>query len=249
MKLKRTAIFIMFLVGSTSIYALSQTAITADGDDRPITSFRESLSMHNIGLSHDSLASALYNTDAIIRSEAAAVLAENHDPEAISLIKKALASEHDSETSIAFASILMSLGDQTGTTRLASICSDPMLPAKVVSSATFQLILRGGGSQCTDRILNVLKNTSKVQTAGSLIQLLAPLYSVSSNSQQTQIVAVLRVFIADREPETRIIASRALVQVASPNSLQIIKEALQKEEDPLVRAILQKDLQGLPPNP
>jgi hypothetical protein len=87
--------------------AAAQSIPTPVGDGQPIKSFKESLQEQGIGLTHASLVSALHNNDPRVRSQAAAVLAENHDQEAVILIEGALASEQDQKTMVELASVLM----------------------------------------------------------------------------------------------------------------------------------------------
>jgi HEAT repeat protein len=78
-----------------------------------------------------------------------------------------------------------------------------------------------------------------------LIPSLGPLYKKASQAQQTEILAALQTHLNDKEPITRMVASRALAQTAFPNSADMIKTALQREADPMVRAGMQSDLTAL----
>jgi hypothetical protein len=159
-----------------SLSAAAQSPSTNSGDSHRIVPFKESLQARGIGLSHASLAAALRSNDPKVRSQAAAVLAENHDPEAASLIKDALAFESDPKTQAELAGVLMNLGDTTGMNRLTQMCTDPSLPDQTLSYAVFHLAVRGSGAQCIDELIKRLRDPSKLEGAMHLIQPLGPLY-------------------------------------------------------------------------
>ncbi|HTC75161.1 MAG TPA: hypothetical protein VK684_06270 [Edaphobacter sp.] len=228
---------------SASLVAQSPT--TDEGDGHHVVHFDEVLQARGIPLTHASLAAALYNNDPRIRLEAASVLAENHDPDAASLIKGALATESDLKTTIEFAGILVSLGDAAGENRLTKICADESLPAETVSYAVFQLVLRQSGAQCIDVLIRRAQNPTSRNNTTSLIEALTRLYRSASPAQKNEISTVFQNGLSDKKPTTRVVASRGLAQTASPNSAEIIKIALQREVDPIVRAGMESDLTTL----
>jgi HEAT repeat protein len=246
MRSEISATLIGTAIGLFTTYAIAQSTITnkGEGSRSPIT-FKESLQARGIGLSHASLVAALQNGDPQVRIEAASVIAQNHDPEAASLIESALASESNPKATVFLASTLMGLDDATGVRRLTEICTDAALPSQIVADAIFHLVFRGSGAQCIDGLIKRLQDPNKLDSAMQLIPSLGPLYKKASQAQQTEILAALQNHLSDKEPTTRMVASRALAQTALPNSADIIKTALQGEADPMVRAGMQSDLTAL----
>jgi HEAT repeat protein len=215
------------------------------GDHHRVIPFKESLQAKGIGLSHASFVAALHNQDPPVRSQAANVLAENRDPEAAQLIEGALASERDPQTMVDLASVLMGMGDETGTNRLVEICTSDSLSNQTVTYAIFHLVLRGAGAQCIDKLIERLKYPGKVDSAVEMIARLGQLYRVASPEQKTQFLTTLQPYLIDTNFETRMAASRALAQTASPSASNSIKAALQRETDPIVRSSMQSDLHTL----
>jgi HEAT repeat protein len=237
--------FIASRIAVTMALAVLYATAQSVGDDHRIIPFKESLQARGIDLSHASLAAALHNQDPQIRSQAAAVLAENQDQEAASLIEAALASEPDPKTMVELASTLMSLGDAAGTKRLVEICTSDTLPTQTVTYAIFQLVLEGSDAQCIDKLIQRFKNPDKVDSEAQMVPMLGPLYRLGSPAQKVVILTVIQHHLSDTGFEARMAASRALAQTASPGSSNMIRAALQRETDPIVRSSMQNDLTTL----
>jgi hypothetical protein len=180
MKSRVSATFTGITIALLSACLAAQSPTTDTGDGHHVVHFDEVLQTRGIPLTHASLAVALYNNDPRIRVAAASVLAENHDPEAVSLIKGALATESNPKTAIEFAGILVSLGDSAGENRLTKICANESLPAETVSYAVFQLVLRQSGAQCTDVLIRRTQNPTSRNNTTSLIEALTRLYRSAS---------------------------------------------------------------------
>lgn len=241
------AAFLGAAISMITINAIPQLTPTPPGGEGSSAPLRSSdiLSAKGIAISHTSLTAALHDKDPSIRTAAAVVLAQHKDSEAIPLVESALATESNPKTVVEMASVLMSLGDAVGTDRLTRICTDPSAPSRTVSYAVLHLSLRHSGAKCIDELVRRLRNPSTSDNTVQLIPSLSSLSKLASPTQQTEILATLQKHLDDKDPQTRIMASRAVVQTASPNSVDVINAALQRESDPVVRASMEADLTRL----
>lgn len=228
-----------------------ETAIAQDGtlqvDNPGLQSFDDFLLERGIDLSTDSLVTALQNRDPEVRSNAALLLAQNQNVDAIAPIENALSRDPSPNVRIAMAQALWGLHDAKGLTYLQGMCTDASLSIYDVVEVVQQLALMGeSGVTCIDPVLNYLhaesNSTDRLQV---VISALPRLYRWGSSEQSARIVHILEDALQDKDGAVRMQASHGLAQIKSYSSIEILQKIVLKEKDDVVRASLQADLDAL----
>lgn len=227
--------------------AACQTGGVHTSTGQPLTSFADFLHSRGIALSEPSLLNALANSDPKVRSVAALTLAQDHDYDAVSSIKSALASESNPSTQIAMAEALRGLHDPQGIAFLQAMCNDRSLSLSNLVNVVQHLNMIGESSQlCADRILRDLASASNSSEAREIaLPALPDMYQWVSPEQAGQIVTTLENMLGDRSPYVRMEAGHSLVRINSYSSASALRSAISKATDPVVRSSLQNDLNKL----
>ncbi len=209
---------------------------------RRITPFGQVLREHGYTTTHESLVAALHSSVSAVRSDAAAVLAGKKDVESTRLIEDAISSERDEYTAVLMAGVLMSLKSDVGRSVLVHSCADPSSSSKVRDRSTFELSLRGEGSQCTDALLRSI-DTNPAVCSTDCIPNLARLYVASTSQQRERMIKVLKNRFQSPSMEDRAAVARALKQIDTAEAENAIQIAYVTESDPTVRVVMQQNLE------
>lgn len=203
----------------------------------------EILHEYGIQLTKPALLSALSNPNPKLRMHAAMQLAANHDSDAIPSIERAFSDEKDSMARVGIAGALASLHDPSGAEHLQAICADSASPVLDVIAAVWTLqalsISHGG---CAGNLLVLLGKEPDYRDA--IISLLPIIYHEASSEKSEQILRTIEVMLVDAkaQPSVRISAGNALAQIGAASSAEVIRSALSREDDPVIRSSLESDL-------
>jgi HEAT repeat protein len=209
----------------------------------PLISFSDSLHSRGVETSRSSLIAALRNSDPEIRSLAALKLSEDHDADAVPFIETALSIEKNPRTRIDIASALWSLQDPKGISSLHAMCSDASLPIDLVVDVVQKLNMLGESSgPCVGTILAFVKLHRDSQSRSKVLPALPDIYNGASQEQAALILGSLQAMLRDNTPYVRMEASHALIQIGTPPSVEAVRQAALREEDPAVRASFTRDL-------
>jgi HEAT repeat protein len=101
-------------------------------------------------------------------------------------------------------------------------------------------ISRGG---CAGNLLVLLGKETDYRDA--IISLLPSIYREASLERSGQIVSAIEMMLVDahQQPSVRIAAGNALAQMGTPSSAEVIRSALSREDDPVIRSNLESDLE------
>jgi HEAT repeat protein len=210
------------------------------------------LTAHGVDTSEPSLVAALSNSDPIVRSFAALQLMSDRDFQAMPSIEKALSTETDNQARIGMASALAGAGDRVGAATLEAVCMDPSLPVEVTASAVRQLasaehshptLISMAG--CAGVVLAALENVSEEYKRWELLQILPSVAHDAPSDKANRMVTEAQSLLGSKDPTTRMNASRALAEMGSTASTDLIRNAMQRETDPSIRAWHQHDLDTL----
>jgi HEAT repeat protein len=138
--------------------------------------------------------------------------------------------------------------DPKGTEYLHAMCADTTQPIRVVFEATQMLqLLDAPSGSCADEVLGSLNRTSDRDYRDVVLSLLPAIYPEVSNEQAIRILQAIEKLLRDttQQPSVRLAAGQALAQIGLPSSVEVVQEALSRENDPLIRASLQADLNKL----
>jgi HEAT repeat protein len=205
----------------------------------------EALKDHGIDIAPASLIAALKNSDPYVRTLAAHKLAEDRVLEAIPLIESALAVETNPRARIGFAGALAEFKVPKGVEELQAICSDPKLPIAVnIESATYLQMAHLPIAVCADTILDSLSIEADASYRDSALYPLAAMYREVSPDKASRILSAIEALLKDpaQQPHVRLMASHALTQIGASSSIEALKDAILREEDPNMKSILQADL-------
>jgi HEAT repeat protein len=199
-------------------------------------------------LSEESLSAELNNSDPEVRNLAANKLAEDHVDRAAPAIESALSHEQNVATQIGFAEALWVLHDQKGVAHLQRMCMDSGLSLPDLMSAIRALhLIRSTTGVCAETFLASMTHPADAGQLGMALSLLPPLYGDATAEQAKQIVYKLRTLLLDRSQQTivRIMSSKALAQISTPDSVNALREAISLEQDPNTRSAFENDLKAI----
>jgi HEAT repeat protein len=228
-----------------------ETAIAQNGtvrvDNPGLQSFEDYLRERGIEPSTASLLAALQNRDPEVRSNAALLLAQNQNLDAVVPIQDALSRDPSPNARIAMAQALWSLHDAKGLTYLQGMCTDASLSIYAVVEVVRKLALMGeSGVTCIDPVLNYLHaesdSTDRLQV---VVSALPRMYRWGSSEQKATIVHILEDALQDKDSFVIMQASHSLAQLKSYSSIGILQTIVLQEKDPNIRASLQADLDAL----
>jgi len=208
----------------------------------------EVLRSYGIELSEPSLLNALNNSNPKIRMHAAMQLAADHDSDTMPAIERALSNEKDFMTRVGIAAALGSLQDHYGIETLQSTCADATVPIRAVIYATQMLqLLSVSRAGCADNIINSLSRAEDHDYLDVTIMLLPPIYGEVSRDQANRILSSIQKLLSDgtQQPSVHIAAGQALAEIGSASSVEVVRSALSRESDPVVRSTLHADLTAL----
>lgn len=208
----------------------------------------EELRVRGIDLSRKSLISALSNGDSQIRVLAANQLAHNRDSDAVPSIEEALSTEKQPEAQIGIAVALWVLNDPKGVEQLHAMCRDPSLPVTFVIRAVQALEnTHSSTADCAEIVLSSLRKQDNAYYVADILTLLPSLQHDVSLERSLEIVRSLENLLNDqrRQVAVRLQAGHALAEIGSPSSSEVIRQALLREPDPVIRACYQEDLDTL----
>jgi HEAT repeat protein len=228
------------------IPAVAQNSSQAAGQ-RPTQAAYQLRSL-GIELSKQSLVAALANSDPKIRALAAAQLGQDHDPDAIPPIEYALSVEKDVKARIGMASALGSFHDPKGVDHLQTMCKDTALPIEDVIEVVQEIQIAGSSSAgCADIILGSLNRAQDIDYRAVIVTLLPGMYRGVPGGQSDRIISSLEELLVDdtQQQSVRAGASRALTEIGSRSSVEVIRGAMLREKDPRMRSGFQSDLNSL----
>jgi HEAT repeat protein len=208
----------------------------------------EELRSYGIELSEPSLLAALRNSNPRVRMLAAHQLQSDGDTDAIPAIQSALSAEKDPRAGVGIATALSGLHDSKGTEYLQAMCTDTTQPIRVVFEATQMLqLLDAPSGGCADALLQSLNTASDRDYRDVILSLLPAIYPEVSHEQSVRILQAIENLLKDKtqQPSVRLAAGQALAQIGLPSSAETLREALLKENDPVMRESLQSDLNVL----
>ncbi|MGA7316887.1 MAG: HEAT repeat domain-containing protein [Silvibacterium sp.] len=208
----------------------------------------EELQSYGIELSQSSLLAALRNLNPRVRMLAAHQLQSDHDTDAIPAIESALSVEKDPRAGVGIATALSAMHDPKGTEHLQAMCADTTQPIRVVFDATQMLqLLDAPSGGCADAVLGSLNRTSDRDYRDVILSLLPAIYPEVSHEQAVRILQAIENLLRDttQQASVRLAAGQALAQIGVPSSVEVVREAMSRENDPVIRASLQSDLNML----
>ena len=208
----------------------------------------EELQSYGIELSQPSLLAALRNSNPRVRMLAAHQLQSDHDTDAIPAIESALSAEKDPRTGVGIATALSAFHDPKGTEYLQAMCADSTQPIRVVFEATQMLqLLDAPSGGCADAVLGSLNSANDRDYRDAVLSLLPDIYREVSHEQAVRILQATENLLSDttQQPSVRLAAGHALAQIGLPSSVEVVQEAISRENDPVVRASFQSDLNML----
>jgi HEAT repeat protein len=206
----------------------------------------EGLRSHGISdLSEASLTAALKNVEPQIRILAASKLAEDHDAGALPAIEEALSRETNIDAQIGLAEALWALNDRNGIAHLQAMCGDTSISLpSMMAVVRALLIIRSSGSGCAETFLALMNSARDPGELGMAASLLPFIYTDSNRDQAQRIVDKLRTLLLDRRQQAiaRIMCAGALAKIATPESVEAIRQAISREEDPNTKSAFESDL-------
>jgi HEAT repeat protein len=205
----------------------------------------EKLQEYGIELSEPSLLAALSNSTPKVRVLAAMQLAADNDIDAIPAIERAFTYEENPLARVTLAVALESLHEPNGVDHLQAMCADTSLPIEVVFRATQALeVLNIASGGCADALLHSLNQSSDRDYRDSTVSVLPAVYRYVTPDKAEQILEKITNLLSDKtqQPSVRLTAGQALAQVGNPSSVQVIREAVLEETDPVMQASFQDDL-------
>ncbi len=238
------------ILGTIIIGCLS-TVVIAQNADTPANSrgrtSAEILRDYGIDPSESSLLAALKNANPRVRMLAAFQLQSDRDNDAIPAIERALSDEKDPMMRAEIATALGAL-DHSGIEHLQAMCADAALPIRALTYAVQMLqLLNESSAGCLDRVLGSLNRADERDYLDTTVTLLPPIYSEVSRDQADWILSSIQKLLNDRsqQPSVRLAAGQALAEIGAPSSIDIVRGALSREDDPVMRSRLQEDLTAL----
>jgi len=247
MLVNRTAWLIEIILCSCVVTSLTAQNGDMTGGGRGKTTAEE-LKSYGIELSEPSLLAALRNSNPRVRVLAAHQLQGDHDTDAIPAIDSALSVEKDPLAGVRIATALSAMHDPKGTEYLQAMCADTRQPTRVVFEATQMLqLLDVPSGGCADAVLESLNTTSDIDYRDVVLSLLPAIYPEVSHEQAVRILQVIENLLRDttQQPSVHLAAGQALAQIGLPSSVEVVQEAISRENDPVVRASFQSDLDVL----
>jgi HEAT repeat protein len=207
---------------------------------------------HGIDKSEPSLISALSNSDPFVRIAAANQLIVNRNYLAMPAIEKTLSTETDNRAKMCIASLLVSLGDPVGAKTLESMCTDASLPIddtvhvvqKIESAERSNPNLISEG-KCADVVLPALENASQDYQRSELVSVLPSMVHDVTKDKTDRMVIDAQNLLVSKDGGTRMQASMALTNMGSTASIEAIRSAMERETDPNIRAVHQRNLDKL----
>jgi len=200
----------------------------------------------------------LSNTNPKVRRLAASQLQATHyadTSDAVDVthaIEHALSIEEDPLTRVSLATSLAGLHDPEGIKHLQTMCIDASMPIRVLISAAQSLqIFKASNAGCIDVLLDDLTNDRDKDYRDTTITLFPALYRQSTPQQAARIVTTIESLLADRNegPSVRIRAGEALAAIGSPSSADVLAEAISQEQNPVLKASLERNLHALEKKP
>ena len=237
---------------SAFIFQSSVSRAQPPGGNEPLTSSAEFLRQHGIDTSQQSLIAALRNNDPTVRSIAAFQLAGDHPLESTAILESALSNETDPDVAVQIAGALWQIGGKTGFQHLESVCADPSLPMSVVTKATWHLTLAnrsrpqpGSVGKCAGALIAGLGRASERDRWPEILLRLLAVSRDVPKAEADVIVSDIQTLLGDNDPSIRMAASHALATMASVSSIPSIRNTISYEQDPDIRASLERDLSTL----
>jgi hypothetical protein len=228
------------------------TSLTAQNSDVSTSSRgktpAEELKSYGIELSEPSLLSALRNSNPRMRVLAAHQLQSDRDTGAIPAIESALSVEKDPRAGIGIATALSAMHDPKGIEYLQVMCADITQPIRVIFEATQMLqLLDAPSGDCAEAVLRSLNMASDRDYRDVTLSLLPAIYPEVSHEQSVRILHAIQNLLRDKtqQPSVRLAAGQALAQIGLPSSVEVVREAMLTENDPVMRESLQSDINVL----
>jgi HEAT repeat protein len=247
MLLNPTAWLIEIILCSCVVTSLAAQKEDISGSNRGKTTAEE-LQSYGIEFSERSFVAALRNSNPRVRVLAAHQLQSDHDADAIPAIESALSDEKDPRAGVGIATALSALHDPRGTEYLQAMCADTTQPIRVVFDAAQMLqVLDAPSAGCADVLLESLNSANDRDYRDVILSLLPAIYPEVSGEHAVRILETIQNMLKDttQQPSVRLAAGQALAQIGVPSSAEVVRDALLREDDPVVRASLKSDLNML----
>ncbi len=243
-----SVVALLYVIASTnSIAQMGTTPV----NQHPVR-LADALRARGVDTSPSGLIAALQSGDPTIRALASHKLAEDRDLDAIPQIEAALSAERDQMAGVDIASALWNIGDPIGLAHLQFVCMDASQPISVVGRAVRQIAIaqvshpqKSSIGKCAAVLLDKLERPDDQDDRLEMLSLLPAVYSDAPKVQSDRITADAQGLLTDPTPAIRMAASRALAQIGAASSLQAMQNAVDREQDAVVKASLQSDLTHL----
>jgi HEAT repeat protein len=213
--------------------------VTALPSQQP-PSLEEALKAKGVGLSVESLRTALQDPRPEVRSLAAGELAEKKDTASLPLIRSALAKAGTPLERLNLAEALVTLGDPEGNIALRNVCEDQNLREDSRLIAANQLF-QAGDDGCISAVVHILVSTNQ-----SAIRLSAQDFLKQEKTVPSVLIPNLQVglkrSLLDGVPEIRRSASMLIARFGLKSLMAPLKKAFSIERDPSTRSQMQADL-------
>ena len=172
------------------------------------------------------------------------------DLQSIPAIEKALTTETDNNTRAGLAGTLASFGDPLGAKYLVAMCTDASLPINVIEGAVQGLTMAHyshpqftSPAICADTILNLFD--SRPDSKVDIIYLFQKMWPDVTQSQADSMVADAQSLLQRDSPSSRMAGSDVLAELKSVASIELIRNAMERETEPTIRESLQRNLDTL----
>jgi HEAT repeat protein len=209
------------------------------GGPRP---FSVLLCERGIDTSEPSLIAALSNSDPEVRTLAAYQLAENCDFSDFPAIESALSTEKDTHARIGMASALASSGDRVGARDLEAMCTHASVSVDDTVRVVQQLAMAqrshpniASAGKCADVVLAALDSVSESYQRRELVSELPSMVHDVPKDKADRMVMAAQNLLGSKEAATRMSASRALAEMGSSASIELIRDAIQNEPNASIR--------------
>ena len=176
----------------------------------------------------------------------------DRDLSATPAIEQALSTETNNQARVNIASALASAGDPIGAKYLETMCSDASLPDTVILRVVHSLAVANfshpqlaSPGKCADAVLSALESGSESYQRAALVTAFPSMYKDVPKDKAERMVADAQNLLGDNDSSVRMVTSQALADMGSTDSIELIRNAMERETDPALRAVHQRNLDKL----
>jgi len=234
---------ILSLVTLTNAFAQPTPAVSSVRLSR----FGDLLREHNIELTQPALIRALKNPDPEVRFLAAMKLSEEKSVDAIPEVKEALATEEVPRTRVNIAVALGLLCDPGGPDELTGLCADQNFPPEFRLYAVrymFDLHVENDTQclQAAEQIVQTVDADYHTPAYRSMALGLLPQFRGLASEESEKVFQLVVQRLDDPEPDVRMAASRALVNLGNRAAIPYLEAAIAGARDKVVRSVFEANL-------